>query len=194
VTSRRRFLTALGAGLASAPLATSCASRPSRGGATQPIRGSWISIGWDDRRHFYWNDPCLGFTAAQWQAAVRDVADLGMGYLVLLAIAKGGKAFYDTPLLPKLDMVCPDPIEAMLAAADRWGVKFFVSSDWYGEWDARALSDPDRARKRFQMMGEIAQRYSHHRSFHGWYWPNEACLTPYYADWLKANPAVRRGR
>lgn len=36
-------------------------------------------------------------------------------------------------------MVCPDPIEVMLAAADRHGAKFFVSSDWYGEWDAQAL-------------------------------------------------------
>jgi hypothetical protein len=105
-----------------------------------------------------------------------------MKYLVLLAIAKGGKAFYDTPLLPKLELACPDPIEAMLAAADRYGVRFFISSDWYGEWDEKALRDPDRVRKRFQMMGEIAARYGHHASFYGWYWPNEACLSPYFAD------------
>ena len=122
---RRDFLTALAAGLATAPFATSCASRPSPGGVTKPIRGSWISIWWDDRRHFYWNDICLRFTAEQWQAAVKDVADLGMEYLVLLAIAKGGKAFYDTPLLPRLETACPDPIEALLAAADRYRVKFF---------------------------------------------------------------------
>ncbi len=105
-----------------------------------------------------------------------------MKYLVLLAIAKGGKAFYDTPLLPRLPMACADPIEAMLSAGDRCGVKFFISSDWYGEWNARALTDPDCVRKRFRMMEEIARRYSHHRSFHGWYWPNEACLSPYFAE------------
>jgi hypothetical protein len=42
-------------------------------------------------------------------AGVKDVAELGFEYLVLLAIAKGGKAFYDTPLLPKLEMACPEP-------------------------------------------------------------------------------------
>ena len=182
VIPRRNFLTGLGTGIVAAPLVTSCASRHSDRPAIKPIRGSWISVWWDDRRHFYWNDACRHFTTEQWQTAVKDVADLGLEYLVLLAIAKGGKAFYDTPMLPKLEMACPDPIEAMLTAADRHGVKFFVSSDWYGEWDAQALTDRDRVRKRFQMMEEIARRYSHHRSFHGWYWPNEACLSPYFAD------------
>ncbi len=180
--SRRIFLRAVGTGVLSAPVVTSCATRPSPIAPVNPIRGSWISVWWDDHRHFYWNDTCLRFTAEQWQTAVKDVADIGMEYLVLLAIAKGGKAFYDTPLLPKLEMTCPDPIEAMLTAADRYGIKFFISSDWYGEWDVQALNDPDRARKRFQMMEEIARRYSHHRCFHGWYWPNEACLLPHFAD------------
>jgi hypothetical protein len=182
MTSRRSFLGNLGIGLASASLLGGCVSRPAGQAAVKPIRGSWISVWWDDRRHFYWNDACLHFSALQWEQAIRDVAGLGMEYLVLLAIAKGGKAFYDTKLLPKLELECPDPIEAMLTAADRHGVKFFISSDWYGEWDEAALRDPGRVRKRLQMMEEIAQRYSRHRSFYGWYWPNEACLSPYFAE------------
>ena len=173
--NRRSFLTWAGAGVLSAAFAGGCASpRPNRARATKPIRGSWISVWWDDRRHQYWNDDCLRFSARQWQAAVEDAAQLGMKYLVLLAVAKGGKAFYDTPLLPKLEMACADPIEAMLTAADRCGVKFFMSSDWYGEWNDQALTDPESVRKRFQMMEQLAARYSHHRSFFGWYWPNEA--------------------
>ncbi len=176
---RRSFLKLIEAGGLAAAL-----DRPSAGRnrAVKPIRGSWISVWWDDRRHFYWNDACLRFTTDQWRLAVRDVAALGMRYLVLLAIAKGGKAFYDSRLLPRLEMKCPDPIEEMLTASDRLGVRFFVSSDWYGEWDAGGLTDPERIRKRLQMMEEIARRYSHHRSFYGWYWPNEACLSPYFAD------------
>ena len=182
--NRRCFLTGLGAGAALASVNVGCrsASPTAVSHKVQPIRGSWISVWWDDRRHFYWNDPCLKFTAEQWQLAVKDVADLGFEYLVLLAIAKGGKAFYNTPLLPKLEMACADPIGAMLAGGDKYGVKFFISSDWYGDWDDRALLDADRMAKRFQMMQELAARYAKHRSFHGWYWPNEACLTPYYSD------------
>jgi len=178
--SRRAFLSGMAAGPLAASLSLSCATSHRRSSGIQPIKGSWISVWWDDRRHFYWNDACLRFGKEQWRTAVKDASHLGMEYLVLLAVAKGGKAFYDTPLLPKLEMACPDPIEAMLAAADECRVRFFLSSDWYGEWDERALGDPDRVRKRFQMMEELARRYSHHRSFYGWYWPNEASLSPYF--------------
>lgn len=181
--NRRDFIRRAGTALAGASLTGGCARpAPERHLSAKPIRGSWVSVWWDDRRHAYWNNTCAAYTEEQWQAAVEDVAALGMEYLVLLAIAKGGKAFYDTALLPKLEMACPDPIGAMLTAADRVGVKFFISSDWYGEWNAQALTDPECVRRRLQMMGEVATRYGHHRSFYGWYWPNEACLTPYFEE------------
>ena len=182
--SRSAFLRLLGTGLAAASLDVARGapwgeSKPAR---AKPIKGSWISIWWDDRRHFYWNDACLNYTAKQWELAVKEVAEIGMEYLVLLAIGKDSKAFYDTPLLPKLKMACENPIEALLAAADKCRVKFFLSSDWFGPWDYQCLHDPVRVRARFRMMGEIAQKYGHHRSFHGWYWPNEAAIGPYFTE------------
>jgi hypothetical protein len=183
--TRRKFLVQGSAAAMGASILASCRTTPLRNaagpGGIKPIRGSWISIWWDDKRHHYWNDTCLAYTEEQWQLAVKDVADIGFEYLVLLSIAKGGKAFYDTPLLPKLDMACADPIKALLTAGDRYGVKFFISSDWYAGWDERALLDKDRIAKRFQMMDEIVSRYGNHRSFHGWYWPNEAYLSPYFS-------------
>ena len=179
--SRREFLQ-VSTGAAAATLV---GANPLFGGSNsevKPIRGSWISVLWDDRRHFYWNEACRKFTAAQWRASVAEVADLGMEYLVLLAIAKGGKAFYDSKILPKSDMACDDPIGEMLSEADRLGVKFFISSDWYGEWDHAALVDAERVKKRFAMMDEVAEQYADHKSFYGWYWPNEACLTPYFTE------------
>ncbi len=182
--NRRRFLEHLGATTALTGLSLSCRhthnDAPSRD--VQPIRGSWTSIWWDDRRHFYWNETCRNFSSEQWKQSVKDAADLGMQYLVLLAIAKGGKAFYETPLLPKLEMACPDPIKALLEGGNEYGVKFFISSDWYAEWDHRALHDQERVTRRFQMMEEIAARYGDYRSFYGWYWPNEACITPYFTS------------
>ncbi len=182
VLTRRVFLKTLGAGGLFLTL-PGCGALPARNSnRARPIAGSWISIWWDDRRHHYWNETCRRFTARQWELAVREVAELGMEYLVLLAVAKAGKAFYDTPLLPKLELGCPDPIEALLRAGDRYGVKFFLSSDWYGPWDHAAIVDPGRIRKCFQMMEELASRYAHHPSFHGWYWPNEGYLTPYFTE------------
>lgn len=182
--NRRQFITTAGTAAALAPLGSGCLwPGPNKPGASaQPIQGSWISVWWDDRRHFYWNDTCLRYTAAQWDQAVKDIAELGFEYLVLLAVAKGGKAFYDTTLLPKLPLACPDPIGAMHSAADKYGVKFFISSDWYGDWDDAKLLDRTLMAKRFQIMNELVTRYGKHKSFYGWYWPNEACISPYYHE------------
>lgn len=182
--SRCAFLRVLGAGVAAAALSIARGGPVGwrKAGRIKPIKGSWISIWWDDRRHFYWNDACLNYSAKQWELAVKEVADIGMEYLVLLAIGKDSKAFYNTPLLPKLKMACEDPMGALLRAADKHGVKFFISSDWFGPWDYHCLHDPARVRARFQMMGEVARQYGHHPSFHGWYWPNEAALGPYFTD------------
>jgi hypothetical protein len=196
--SRSDFLRLLGGGVAAASLGVAQGAPVGgrRPGRLKPIKGSWISIWWDDRRHHYWNDACLSYTAKQWELAVKEVAEIGLEYLVLLAIAKGGKAFYDTPLLPKLKMACEDPLAALLTAADRHGVRFFLSSDWFGPWDYQCLHDPARVRARFQMMGEIARQYAHHRSFYGWYWPNEAALGPYFSEGFIAyvNACTREAR
>jgi len=196
--SRADFLRLLGGGIATATLGVAQGvSRGQRGlGRIKPIKGSWISIWWDDRRHFYWNVTCLNFTAQQWELAVKEVSNIGMKYLVLLAIGKDSKAFYNTPLLPKLKMVCGDPIGALLRSADKHGVRFFLSSDWFGPWDHQCLHDPARVRARFQMMGEIARQYGYHRSFYGWYWPNEAALGPYFTDEFISyvNACSREGR
>lgn len=148
----------------------------------KPIQGSWISILWDDPRHFYWNETCRKFTTEQWKASIKEMADFGIEYLVLLAIAKGGKAFYDTQLLPKDELACNDPIGAILTAADEYGIKFFISSDWYADWDHHALEDPHRVKMRYRMMEEVVKLYGDHQSFYGWYWPNEACLGPYFTE------------
>ena len=181
--SRADFLRLLGTGMAALSLAAAQGA-PRSGGKptrTKSIKGSWISIWWDDQRHSYWNDACLNYTSEQWGLAVREATEIGMEYMVLLAIGKDSKAFYDTPLLPKLKMACANPIEALLAAADKCHFKFFLSSDWFGPWDHQCLQDPARVRARFQMMGEIARQYGHHRSFYGWSWPNEAALGPYFS-------------
>jgi hypothetical protein len=77
---------------------------------------------------FYWNDTCLSFTDAQWQLAVKDVADLGFEYLVLLAIAKGGKAFYDTPSCPNRRWPAPTRLARCSRAATNTASNFSSSA------------------------------------------------------------------
>ena len=49
----------------------------------------------------------------------------------MMNVASHGFAFYDTDLAPKFKMGCEDPIETVLSAADEFGVKFFVSNDYW---------------------------------------------------------------
>lgn len=174
----------MGAAAASVPRQALMAASPAAKQKTKPILGSWISVLWSDRRHFYWNDACAKFTREQWEYSVKEVADIGMEYLVLLATIEDGKAFFNTSMAPKAkELACDDPIEALLSAADRYGVKFFMSAGYHGGWlDDWTFADAKRRKDRFTVMSQVAEQYGRHRSFFGWYLPDEVGLTPYFSD------------
>jgi hypothetical protein len=152
--------------------------------AIKPISGSWFEF----QHHgtvegVDWNPQCARFTCEQWAAKIKEIADVGMEYLVLMATALDYRAFFPTQIFPEWQLACPDPLEAVLSAADNYGVKFFVGGGFYGDWEsAHIISDPIANRKRLQAMEEIAKLYSHHRSFYGWYWPNEAFINRHYSE------------
>lgn len=145
----------------------------------KPISGSWFEFGHlsiQEGKHF--NAALPQFSEAQWKAKVHEISQTGMQYLVLMSVANAGKTFYPSKLQPRFDYVCADPLEAVLTAADECGIKFFVSNDFWGEWSetSKLMTDPEIARLREKGMAEIAEKYSHHKSFYGWYYPNETGL------------------
>jgi hypothetical protein len=89
-------------------------------------------------------------------------------------------------------------LEAILAAADECGIKFFISNGYWGEEvnDTKLAQDPEIKKKREQSMEEIAAKYGHHESFYGWYFPNEAYLSPYFSDlmvnYVNENAAIAK--
>jgi len=150
----------------------------------KPIRGSWFEF----QHHSppegaAWNPACANFTCQQWDAKVKEIAEIGMEYLVLLCTAVHFKAFYPTQILPKYALRCDDPLESVLASADKYGIKFFVGGGFYGDWTrADIITDPVASRKRLQAIEEITRLYGNHPSFYGWYWPDEAFIDSYYSD------------
>ncbi|MBN2377001.1 MAG: DUF4434 domain-containing protein [Sedimentisphaerales bacterium] len=145
----------------------------------KPITGSWISIQWNDKRHLYWNNVTAEYTDEQWQAAVKEAADIGIKYLVLLAVALEGKTFYDSKLGPKWKVRAEDPIGQLLDAGDRYGVKFFLSMEFLAGWhDYDKLNDKEITRKRLDIMNEVAEKYARHESFYGWYLAAEGVVSP----------------
>jgi len=184
---RRNFLSLLG--LASSGIAFSeTLVRYTAGSKTiKPVEGSWFEF----QHHSvvegkYWDHVLKSFTADQWDRKVREIADAGIKYLVLLHVAIDGKTFYPSRLLPKHQLGCDDPLETVLKAADKYGIRFFISNDFFGEWTNVELMMKDKAVifLRIKAMNELAEKYSHHKSFYGWYFPNETSINGHFRDFF----------
>jgi len=108
-----------------------------------------------------------------------------MEYLQMLTVAYQGKTYYPSKLLPRHDYVCEDPLEAVFSAANECGVKIFVSNDYWSDWSKvyEGMTDESTWRLREQGMEEIAEKYSHHKSFYGWYFPHETELRSVMSDY-----------
>jgi hypothetical protein len=182
--NRRDFLAALGMGAASLAVDPSRAAALSSSSATKPIHGSWFEFQHHATEEGVdWNPALIRFTGEQWDAKVKEIAEAGMEYLVLMSTAVYYRSFYETQIYPQWKLECRDPLEAVLTAADKYRVKFFVGAGFYGNWESdKVITDPVAAKKRLQSLGELVKHYGHHPSFYGWYWPDEACINPYYSD------------
>lgn len=154
-------------------------SQPSiygRNANIKPIMGSWFEFKHHlDSEGIYWNNTLAKFTDEQWKALVRDISETGMQYMVLMSVADNGKTFYPSKLQPQYDYTSADPLEAVLSAADEYGLKFFISNDYWSDFRDvnNMMTNKEIAVLREKGMEEIAAKYSHHKSFYGWYYPNE---------------------
>jgi len=148
----------------------------------KPIEGSWFSVYWDDKRHFYWNDACMKYNAEQWDAIIRDMALLGQEYIIMCNVAIGGRCIYDSKLLSKVQMAVDDPMELVFKAADKYGMKIFMTNDYFKNFTFDEVFLPESVKGRNMICEEIVARYGHHKSFYGWYWAWEAYIGPYFDE------------
>lgn len=131
----------------------------------------------------YWNDALNRFTAEDWQKKVKEIADIGMEYIVLMATALYDKCYFKSSVYPFADIPCPDPIEALLSAADEYGIKVFLGNGFYGDWRKAGnnIKDERVIARSFKAMEELTALYSHHKSFYGWYFPDETCIILHFS-------------
>lgn len=181
--NRRDFLYAMGAGGAMAGALYQPVEAAAVSQSIKTISGSWFEF----QHHATvegvdWNPECACFTSRQWEEKVKEIVDVGMEYLVLMETALYYRAFFPTNIFTPWRLACADPMEAALTAADKYGVKFFIGGGFYGDWASpKIVADPVAAKKRLQAIAQLAKLYSHHKSFYGWYWPNEAFIDRYYS-------------
>ena len=122
----------------------------------------------------------------QWEAKVDEIASVGMKYIVLMDTAieykEYAESYFDTDIFPFADMACKDPIGALLNAAERNGIKVFISCGFYGDWEhpMENMTSPMVTERAFKAMEQLWEKYGHYKSFYGWYFPDETCINGYF--------------
>lgn len=180
--NRRKFIQTCGITIASSCFFNhpALAMNPTISAKCKPIGGSWFEFNHHNPAEGkYWDPALRNFTTEQWRTKIREIRETGMEYLVLLSVADKGRTFYPSKLQPRYDFVCEDPLEAVLSAADECGIKFFVSNDFWGDSSdmQKLMTNTEVACLRDKGMEEVAGKYGHHKSFYGWYYPNETGLS-----------------
>lgn len=148
-----------------------------------PITGSWINLAYKDVRNKYTNpmnfdnhDPRL------WEAKVRELAGMGLEYLVFMEVANDGKAYYPSQLMPwHYTKGVKSPVDAILDEAAKHNVKVFMSTGWAQNQDDN-LQDPAIKARQLEIMDELTRLYKDHPAFYGWYLPVEDCICPIFAE------------
>ncbi|MEA4862572.1 MAG: DUF4434 domain-containing protein [Victivallaceae bacterium] len=149
------------------------------------ISGSWFEFQHNGGQEApNWNPYFRDFTPAQWEALLSDMAGIGMEYIVLMGSALDNKTFYKSRHFESYPLATEDPMQVMFDAADKLGIRIFVSNDFYGSWmyPEKMFFDPEVRQRRELAMAEIVERFGHHKSFYGWYWPNELDIYPNYSE------------
>jgi len=132
----------------------------------------------------YWNPALDGFSAADWQVKVEEIAAIGMEYIVVMATALYDRCYFSSSVYPFAEIPCADPIEQLLSKADQCGLKVFLGNGFYGDWHAARINIADEGviSRSFRAMEELAALYAHHSSFYGWYFPDETKIKECFSE------------
>lgn len=126
----------------------------------------------------YFNPALDSFTESDWRQKVREIAELKMEYIIIMATALFDRCYFDSEVFPRADIPCADPIEAVLDEADKLNINVFLGNGFYGDWTKPSvnITSEEVLDRTFRAMDELAKKYSHHKSFYGWYFPDEVCI------------------
>ena len=165
---------------------------------TKATRGTWINLTYQDVRNKYMNPAHVDdLDPAFWKQKVHELHEMGMSYLVILAIANEQKAFYPSDFMERAypDDGRQSPVEAIMDTADELGMNVFMSCGW-GVNQNDNLQIPEIKAKYLKIMDEAARLFGHHKSFFGWYLPVEDSFNPILSDHAieAANALTERAR
>jgi len=149
--------------------------------STGMINGAWSGFYMWGNEGLLWMDELVKMTDTQWREMVRAMNEIGMSIIVIQEVFRNqeyvdahnmeeegykGKAFYPSALYPgRMDINSKDPLEAVLSAADDYGMHVFIPVGIYAWFDYSEGS----LQWHKKVASELWERYGHHPSFYGWY-------------------------
>ena len=109
----------------------------------KPITGTWINLAYQDVRNKYTNPQYLDNTDPDlWRQKVKELADMGVEYLVFMAVANEGEAYYPSKLMSHVYAEGKEsPVDAIMDMAAQLDMKVFMSTGWAKNQDDN-LRDP----------------------------------------------------
>lgn len=177
----------------SAMLVCSCAGAPedktARNGAegaveVLPVTGTFVNLAYQDVRNKYTNPQFMDNTDPEmWAAKIAEMKAMGMEYLVFMAVANEGQAYYPSKMMSRAyPQWRKSPVDAIMDAAAGHGMKVFMSTGWAKDQDDN-LRDPKIKQRQIDIMTELAGIYGDHPALCGWYLPVEDCFGPVLTDY-----------
>lgn len=160
-----------------------CSIQTVNSSTTKPVRGTWLNLTYQDVRNKYMNPAHIDNTNPDlWRLKVKELSEMGVNYLVILAVANEGKAFYPSSFMPPAYPADREsPVEAIMNAADGNNMQVFMSCGWAKNQDDD-LRKPEIRKTQIRIMEEVAAKFGHHKSFYGWYLPVEDAVNPYLPE------------
>lgn len=166
-------------------IATSIQAQP----GTKQVHGTFITFHYQDERNKYMNPATIDQTSPElWKLKIKELSEMGIKYVILMFVADEGKSFYPSDFMPHAYRDGTEsPVEAVMNAADGYGIKVFMSTGWAKNQDDNPGLPEIRAIQ-IKIMHETAALFSKHKSFYGWYLPCEDVVGPFLSQ--KAVDAV----
>ena len=154
----------------------------------KPITGAWFEFKHHNLAEGQlYNDALRSFTAEQWAAMIRDTRAMGMDTLVLtcssLVYREESESYAPVDVFPRAAMVCDTPMDVLMNTAEEEGIGVFLSAGFYGFWEDSEgnMKSREVEKRAFRACEEMYARYADHRSFRGWYLPDETEAGPYFS-------------
>ena len=160
-------------------------ARPER--TTGAIEGAWFEFyHWSEAEGRLWNKDIVTLTDEQWKELIAGMHEINFNLVIIQDTYHNsnrhnrkhnmdkdgfpGRAYYPSRLYRKNEKIAADdPLEAVLAEADKHGMNVMVGVGCYAWFDfTQGSLDWHK-----QVADELWNIYGHHPSFYGWYVSDE---------------------